>query len=262
MRAVASCLAALLLTACGHDVQTTSGQAYLAQRPDWRTVQPMSAPALAPVDQAVRQAASAEPLLRFPARIGLARLQFGRLTPVPSEEADAWIDLAAKLGPSFGEFVAINPLVAQLTASAAGDQAARSAVDVIRIGAARQHVDAVLIYETAGSSRGSATPFSVLDLTILGAFLVPSRTATGDARAYAMLVDVRNGYPYGQASAQGDDRSLTTLAASNQAERRTMDAARVIAVRNLTVEVDAMMRRLATELAALPPPASRRVRTR
>ena len=108
----------------------------------------------------------------------------------------------------------------------------------------------------------SATSFSVLDLTILGAFLVPSRTATSEARAYAMLVDVRNGYPYGQASAQGDDRSLTTLAASNQAERRTMDAARVIAVRNLTVEVDAMMRRLAAELAALPPTAPRRVRTR
>lgn len=262
MRRVSCGLAALLLTACGHDVQTSSGQDYLARQQDWRAAQPMSAQTLSPIDRAVREAASAEPLLRFPARIGLARLQHGRLTPVPPEEADAWIELAQKLGPSFGEFLPINPMIARLTADAVGSANARSPVDIIRLGAARQHVDAVLIYEVASSSRGSATPFSVLDLTILGAFLVPSRTAAGQASAYAMLVDVRNGYPYGNAMAQGADQTLTTLAGSGDAARQTADAARVVAVRNLTDEVNGMMTRLAAQLNALPPRGARPARAR
>jgi hypothetical protein len=251
----------LLVAACGHDVQTTSGQAYLAGQGDWRTPTQASARTLTPMDRAVRDAASVEPTLRFPARIGLARLEGGRLTPVPPEEADAWITLARRLGPSYGEFVPINPLVAQLAASAAEPPprgASRSPIDTLRLGAARQHVDAVLIYEVAGRGRDSATPFSALDLTIVGAFLVPSRVVAGEATAYAVLLDVRNGYPYGNAMAQGRNSGLSTLGQSWGAVRDARVSASTQAVENLTVEVEGMMTRLSQQLAALPPPRNAR----
>jgi hypothetical protein len=255
-------LAAVALVACGHDIQTTSGQAYLAAQPDWRAVQPMNAANVPAIDRAVREAASAEPLLRFPARLGLARLERGRVTAIPPEEADAWLALGKRLGPGFGEFVAINPLIAQLTAGTGDRSVARSSVDVIRLGAARQHVDAVLIYEVVTSDRGPATPFSVLDLTIVGAFLIPTRMVTGEANAYAMLVDVRNGYPYGNAMARAEDSTLTSLAGTGSAARQTTGAARVTAVENLTGVVHGMMGRLAIELAALPPRRTRPESTR
>ncbi len=246
---------ALLVAACGHDVQTTSGQAYLAGQQDWRTPTPASARTLSPMDRAVRDAAAVEPTLRFPARLGLARLEGGRLTPVPPEEADAWLTLARRLGPSYGEFVPINPLVAQLAAGAAEQPRGtyRSPIDTLRLGAARQHVDAVLIYEVAGRGRDSATPFSALDLTIIGAFLVPSRVVAGEATAYAVLLDVRNSYPYGNAMAQGQNSSLSTLGQSWGAMREARASASTKAVENLTVEVERMMTRLSAELAALPP---------
>lgn len=253
---------ALLLAGCGYDVQTTSGQAYLAGRPEWQTPQPTSARAMTPMDRAVREAASAEPLLRFPARLGLARLQGGRITPVPPEEADAWIALGQRLGPAYGEFLPINPLVAQLAASTGESRVARSPIDMLRLGAARQHVDAVLIYEVVGSSRDRATPFSALDLTIVGAFLVPSRVVAGEATAYAMLVDVRNGYPYGNAMAQGRNSGIATLGQSWDAVREARTTASAEAVQNLTAEVERMMTRLSAELAALPPLRARPARAR
>lgn len=69
----------------------------------------------------------------------------------------------------------MSPLVAQLAAASAGRDAVRSVADTIRIGAARQHLDAVLVYGVASGRRDSATPLSILDLTIIGNFLVPSR---------------------------------------------------------------------------------------
>ena len=256
-------IALSVLTACGQEVQITSGQAYLARSPAWGAVEPMRGTALTPVDEAVREAAAIEPLLRFPARLGLARLQGGRLTPVPSEEADAWIALAERLGPGYGRFLPIDPLIVQFTPSAAPGEPRRSPIDTIRIGAARQHVDAVLIYEVVSRGQSSATPFSVLDLTIVGAFLVPSRTVAGEATAYATLVDVRNGYPYGNAMSQGRDRGIATTGGAASASLAAATTARVEAVGTLTTEVEQMMSRRRSELAMLPPPgAPRAVRAR
>lgn len=251
--------AAIAVTSCGHDVQTTSGQAYLAGQQDWRTPTQTSARPMTPMDRAVREAASVEPTLRFPARLGLARLEGGRMTAVPPEEADAWISLAQRLGPSYGEFVPLNPLVAQLASSGA-PVGSRSPIDTLRLGAARQHVDAVLIYEVAGRGRDSATPFSALDLTIVGAFLVPSRVVSGEATAYAMLIDVRNGYTYGNAMAQGQASGISTLAQSWSATPTARATASNAAVQNLTGEVERMMVRLSSQLAALPTPRAARAR--
>ena len=254
-----------LLAGCGNTVQTTSGADFIAARPEWSArfaARPADGPttnlsgrAPSAVDRAVFEAANAEPLLRFPARIGLARLQRGSLTSVPQEEADAWVELVRARGAAYGEFVPVSPLIAQLTAVPAADGTAPAPVDTIRIGAARQHLDAVLIYEVSGTARDQATPLSVADLTIIGAFLVPSRALEGRATAAAMLVDVRNGYPYGTALAHGEQDGMWVNAGSGTRSRELARRAEVEAVQKLTGEVGTMLERLRDRLSG--PAASR-----
>jgi len=97
----------LLLSACGNQTQTSSGAAYQAAWPDFN-------PALgSPIDQAVARTAAVEPLLRFPARIGLARINNGYLVGVPEREGDAWIAFSQS-HTAYGEFVPVSPLVAEM----------------------------------------------------------------------------------------------------------------------------------------------------
>ena len=185
-----------VLAGCGNTVQTTSGAAYRAAHPEF---DPGKGTA---IDQDVDKAAAIEPLLRFPARLGLARIQNGDVAAVPPREADAWIAFA-KDHPDLGSFVPISPLLSQFTTrSYNGDR--RPVVETVRLAAARQHVDAVLIYTVAGSSDDTGTALSLADLTIMSAYLVPSRTVKGEATASGLLVDVRNGYPYGTVTTSAD----------------------------------------------------------
>ncbi len=198
--------AALMLAGCGGP-QTSSGADYIASRPEFRPAPGNT------VERAVFDAANVEPNLRFPARFGLARLQGGSLTNIPSEEAAAWLALAAKAGRSYGTFVPISPLIASMADSAESGTERYSGVDRICIAAARQHVDAVLIYEATGQATDKVTALSVLDLTIVGAFLIPTRAVGGQAKAYALLVDVRNGYPYGTATSRRRNRASPSTTA-------------------------------------------------
>jgi len=166
---------------------------------------------------------------------------------VPLAEADAWLELVRTRGAAYGEFVPVSPLVAQLTAASVGRDSVRSVVDTIRIGAARQHLGAVLVYEVSGGRRDSATPLSVLDLTIIGNFPVPSRALQGRATAAAMLIDVRNGHPYASASAQAEEDGVWTNSGSTDRSAELMRRAQVEAVRRLTVEVAAAVEKLRTE---------------
>ena len=252
----ATIIAYLALAGCASTTQTGSGADFVNARPEWAAQ--VSAEARpggtgpASVDRAVFEAARAEPLLRFPARFGLARVQRGQLTSIPPEEAEAWLAVIKDAGPLYGEFLPISPLIAEIGNAFVGSSGSRGVVDRVRIGAARQQVDAVLIYEVLGQATDRATPLSVLDLTIVGAFLLPTRLVAGQAVASALLVDVRNGYPYGTATAQGDARGLWSNSGSTGRSQSLREDAEVEAVRKLTREVGAMVARLKTELEARP----------
>jgi hypothetical protein len=109
--------ATVLLTACSTYVQTTSGSQYLSgysASPPKGEIRLPSAGEAGTVDADIALAAAVEPQLRFPARLGLARIDSGRLTQVPPAEADAWRGLAERLGSGYGEFVSVSPLIAAL----------------------------------------------------------------------------------------------------------------------------------------------------
>lgn len=169
--------------------------------------------------------------------------------------------MAKKLGPRYGELIAISPLVAELAAGDAGLKPKSSGweyrppsplpvIQKIRLGAARQHVDVVLIYEVIGQSRQTATVLSLADLSIIGAFIVPSREVKAEGYASALLVDVRNGYPYGTEQATAKSSSLTpTIGRTDRAYALGQDA-KTAAVINLTGQVGKMMGKLYAQLAA------------
>jgi hypothetical protein len=252
MRSVLSKISALcalsLLCACSYATQTTSGK-------DWLAANPPQSVNMNPgdIDQAVRDAAAVEPTLRFPARIGIARLQYARLTAIPPDEAKAWADAAGRLGEAYGEFVPISPLVAAMVKPDFDRNAdrARVAIDNVRLAAARQHLDAVLIYETDATDDTKANPLSLAEWTLIGALVLPTENVRAEGVAQAILIDVRNGYPYGTVQASVDDATASVRFETGETRIAMRDRVRIGAVDKLTGEAEAMMRKLRPELAAL-----------
>ena len=246
-------IAAVTFSACSSHVQTTSGAKYLAAYAESAN-DPKRKGAKRITDAVVRKAAAVEPILRFPARLGLARMEGGRLTGIPQSEAALWHDLARK-NRHLGNFVPISPIIAAFTTSVVGAKRNNpgcryrgcDAVDVvskIRLGAARQHVDAVLIYEVGSNSSKENTFLAFADLTIIGGAILPTRSIKAQGVAQALLLDVRNGYPYGTASAEADLSSLSISWGSDERQASLREKASLKVVTNLLPEVETMFRKL------------------
>ena len=230
---------ALSLCACSHTTQYTSGQDYL-NRYDTGAI--TLAGQNGSIEADIRDIAAVDPDLQFPARIGLARIERGKLISVPQDENEAWTTLHKRLGPSFGDFVPVSPLITSMV-SKAGHKTpnARTVVDNIRRGSARQHLDYVLIYEVTDTADQNRNALQVADLSILGLFILPSRNIKVDSTATAMLIDVRNGYPYGTGTAFAERKAVTTSVGSRGRKAKLKNKARVIAVENLTDDVEDFM---------------------
>ncbi len=233
----------LALVACSQTTQTTSGRDYL------RTYAQQAGPKPAKLDKGIVEAASVEPLLRFPARIGLARLDRNGLAGIPSEEAAAQ-QVATNLGPKFGEFVPVSPMIAQMVAGVPNYWNGTSdTVRRIQLASARQRLDAVIIYESEGTADSRDNPLSIGEWTLIGAFILPSQDVKARGVAQALMIDVRNTYPYGTAQAEAYDQTSTARFSQNQSERELSETVRIAAVKNLAPEVEKMMRNLRMELA-------------
>ena len=264
------CLAlALALAACGHSTQITSGKDYLSKYPQ-ASAQAQVSPQIPTADNAggrvafdaqVRAAADVESTLRFPARIGIARLRDGQLASVAANEAGAWMNLAKRLGPDWGELVPISPLIAALASQPETEAincwsnrqgCLEKTLRAIRLGAARQHVDAVLVYEAFARGEVTSNPIAVTKLALIGFFL-PSEDVSAEGHAQAVLVDVRNGYTYGMASAQSDKAAFALASSVNQDEvaNRMNLRAETAAVQALAPEVESMLRDLRLKLAEM-----------
>jgi hypothetical protein len=239
------------LVGCSQTTQTTSGREYLSAYAQEAGLK------AAPMSAEIKAAAAVEPLLRFPARIGLARISnldrwHAQLTGIPEQEAAAWQKVAASLGPKFGEFVPVSPLVAEMfddrNENTRGS-AAREVVRKIQLGAARQHLDAVVIYESDGTADSHDNPLSIGEWTLIGAFILPSQDVKARGVAQAMMIDVRNGYPYGTAQVEAKDAAISTRFSTGDSERDLAESARLAAVESLAPEVEKMMRNLRVELA-------------
>jgi hypothetical protein len=277
---VLSLAAALAVSACGSDiVQTSSGAEYLARYEPVETkpqpvVQRLAVRAgsgteilettvqTVSTDDLIRHAANIEPLLRLPARIGLARIEAGQLTAIPAGESALWMALAERHA-ALGGFAAIDPFLADYTLRTVlpQDQRARrrDASDIvtrIRLGAARQHMDAVLIYEVGSRQRRVKAIEGLAPIRVLGAAPLPAAPIEKEGVARAFLMDVRNGYPYGTASASIDLASLNRPFWSDKPKDTLGIEAKTRITGGLVTEVEKMVGGVLEAMAARKPPAS------
>jgi hypothetical protein len=249
---------ALLVSGCQSNIQTTSGQAYLDKYKPTVTAASAATSGSAEdesLESRMRRVAAVEPTLRFPARIGLARIENGELSGIPREEGEAWATAAESLGSSFGEFVPISPLLAEMVTDTYGlpksSRGINRTIDKIRLGAARQHLDAVLIYETYGTSEQGSNPLKLLNLTLIGAFILPGESINAEGFASALLLDVWNGYPYGMARKVVARDTITPTVGSDARRAEVTRSTATRAAVELAPEVEQMFRKLQPALAKL-----------
>ena len=237
-------LAAALLAAGCTAIQTTSGEAWLARH---------QADARGGLDPAFAAAAAVEPRLRFPARIGIAHLESGTIAPIPAADAAAWNAAAEALGPEFGTFVPVNRLIAELLsgpegAAITGTPLARS-MRLIRLAAARQHLDAVLIYESAASTDVTKNVLAMADITLVGMFVVLGQDIEVQAAASALLIDVAQAYPYLEVQATASDGALATSYSAGDTGRTIAARLREEAVAKVAADAVPAFRALRERLA-------------
>ena len=123
-------------------------------------------------------------------------------------------------------------------------------VQEVRLGAARQHLDAVLIYETHSLAEETSNPLASTKIALIGFFL-PTENVAAEGFAQAVLVDVRNGYTYGMASTVTEKPVQRITSTGNTAAVRWQAelTARSRAAVALTGEVETLLRDLRLALA-------------
>lgn len=235
------CAAVAFLGACEHNIQTTSGADYLkgyGENPAYTN--------LSKTNAEIYDIASVEPSLKFPARIGIARIgsppdrySNPALTSIPADESEIWTSLIEEEGHRYGDFVPVSPFISAMVGSHDKKRSnVGNIIDNIRKGAARQHLDYVLVYEVTHKDSRNKNGLGFTDATVLGLFLIPSRKVEVDTIASAVLLDVRNGYPYMTASSFAEHKSTTTRHHSGTKREKLKDKGRTKAIENLSVDVE------------------------
>lgn len=261
-------LVALMLGCTGHSVQTTSGKDYLAKYNIKRNAGEVAAKhrsepartAHATFDQALHHVADIEPTISFPARIGVAKIgcqlesNCDWLLPLRPAEVEAWSEMASNLGASFGSIVPMNPLFLEEALTEARriglDISGLTAIDGVRLGAARQHLDGIIIYETQHKTSEETNALALGDLTLIGAFVLPSKRIEGQAYAAAIMVDPVTGYPYGQVEASAEsDSHFTSRVGANSGKQSAKEDAEARVVQALAAETEKAIRGLRLAIA-------------
>ena len=238
------------LGACTATLQTSSGADYLA---GYDASHEIANGTVTDVDEDVRRIAAIEPTLAFPARIGLARIEHGALTALPADEARIWQDMVDMMGDEYGAMVPVSPLIASMVAepAAPGMNRAAAVIANIRRGAARQHLDYVLAYEVGSSRNEKANALALADLTIIGMFVLPSRTIEVEATASGLMLDVRTGYPYATLTTHADKSGISRVVSDRSTGLDYADTAEERAVAKLAEEFAEAMSMLEARAAEM-----------
>ena len=216
--------------------------------------------ALYDVPGATASSSSAQPLgpprpLRLPT--GVAVVQVGEVAP-PQTMIDA-------LRKEPAVFARVESLPGTETFNAHTDYTrdganrvvARPSLAGLRRMAADVGMDYVLLVGGTIDHASAGTPLSLLDITIVGGFIVPSRETRATAKASAALVDVKSGRVVVSSSAEAKRSSLVP-AASVAAERpKLLEALRddVVGKLGTQVLVDAKNRAALRDSTTLSLPA-------
>ena len=228
-----------------HSVQITSGKEYLSSYSDYDASEINASD----LNEEVKLIANIEPSIEFPSRIGLVKLFNGRITNLSPDEVEAWENARRTMGSKFGEFIPVSPMIAEMVYTPKNTKSKSNIKSSeifrkIRLGAARQHLDHVLVYEVFSETKTTKLASSVANWTIVGGYFVPSREIETTGFANALLIDVRNGYPYGTASATLNATELAASQTYRDRARNLSDINQIATVIKLIPEVQQMMEKL------------------
>ena len=228
-----------------HSVQMTSGKKYIS---DYSEVEVKEANKTS-TDKEVKLVAEIEPSLRFPARIGLVKIYNGKITNLSPEEVESWTKVKEEMGEKFGDFIPVSSMIAEMVYSSQNRNTKRHGNPVeifrkVRLGAARQHLDYVLVYEVLSSTKTTKLASSIANWTIIGGYLIPSRQIKTTGHANALLLDVRTGYPYGTATATLNANEISAWFNNRDKARNLADKNQMSTVIKLIPEVQQMMKKL------------------
>ena len=171
-------------------------------------------------------AQSARPALAMPAKVAVA--QVGEVTP-PQELVDQLADHSDLFGavmPAPGLFDALPYGYNNQPTAQQVQEHARTHVATMQRFAADMGADYLFMYGGTVDTDSRENPLQVLDLTIVGAFVVPSRNVKGLAKASGLLVDVRSGRPVMLVTAQSEKSSLASCSGEDAEERRVIERLR------------------------------------
>ena len=129
--ALISIATAILLGGCQSTTQTSSGTDYLNKYPT-ATMGSSDPSHGQTLSEEIAEIANVEPILRFPARIGLAKVYNGQITNLTETEAAAWMDARSELGNDFGEFIPVSSLIAEMVYTPGGHSQKNQASEIVR----------------------------------------------------------------------------------------------------------------------------------
>jgi len=124
-------------------------------------------------------------------------------------------------------------------------------LEQVREAAARHHADALLLIRDVDDQSSWSNALSLLDLTIVGCWLVPGHSAEAVSMMQALVVDNRNEYLYASCEAEG--ACATTKPVAYLDTRKLRTDARVAALRELKT---GLLCRAKAEMSAAPPAAT------
>jgi rhombotail lipoprotein len=128
---------------------------------------------------------------------------------------------------------------------------ARGLLSRVRQAAARTHVDAVLLLHPRSHSYANLTALSLLDLTLVGLFVVPSQEVHTQTALEGLVLDTRNEYLYSATSGYAEDETWSS-------SWKAADHARELETKTRRAALEAVVRQLVlkTAFADEPRPSS------
>lgn len=158
------------------------------------------------------------PQIQFPIRLAVAPPDFcghGE-TAGARDEVLAWGEKLKKAGVVSEFFILPEMLI-----RGCREGGSQSYVKAVRLAAARLQADAVLLLRSVTDTQGSPNLLAVLDLTIVGMFVIPGHHAESLSVVEGVVIDNRNQFLYFAASAEGSGSTFGPLAVM---ERRNAEA--------------------------------------
>jgi hypothetical protein len=198
------------------------------------------------LDHAAQRINAGRPAVSKP--ISVVAVQLGEVAP-PQELMERLRDeseLFSSVQPSTGVVSSVRPHGhhARQAGHVYASDSTREHAQMLMQSARDMGADTLLIYGGTVDATDRGTPLSLLDITIVGAFVLPSRVIETEGKAMAMLVDTETGQVIATTSADAADTSLSTSFGKQGAQRNQMQSVRDDVIDELTVELIERVRKL------------------